>query len=121
MEEHVVADARELDEGDRIIVELDGIELGIFNIKGDYRSFVNWCPHQSGPCCEGALKGLIDATWDADALNTTLTYSSEGEILSCPWHGWEFDLTTGKCLSDENVELPSYPVTVKDHKVIVTM
>lgn len=120
MTDHVVAETDELAEGDRMVVEVDGMEIGVFNINGEYRSFVNWCPHQSGPCCEGSVQGRIDASWDPDTLETTLSYSKEGEILSCPWHGWEFDLVSGDCLSDDSVHLPSFPVTVVDDQIIVS-
>lgn len=121
MPERVVAEASELDDGDRMVVEIDGIEIGVFNIDGEYRSFVNWCPHQSGPCCEGSVLGRIDASWDPDTLETSLSYSRDGEILSCPWHGWEFDLKSGECISDKTIQLPSFPVSVKDNQIVVTI
>ncbi len=41
----------------------------------------------------------------------------DGEIVTCPWHGMEFDITTGRCLANPKVRLRSYPVTVEDGQV----
>jgi len=48
-------------------------------------------------------------------------WGREGEILACPWHGWEFDLLTGKALADQRVRLRRYPVTVADDTLYVTL
>jgi nitrite reductase/ring-hydroxylating ferredoxin subunit len=48
-------------------------------------------------------------------------WGREGEILACPWHGWEFDLLTGRALADPRVRLRLYPVTVRDDTIYVTL
>ena len=48
-------------------------------------------------------------------------WGREGEILACPWHGWEFDLLTGKALADTRRHLRLFPVTVEDDTVFVTL
>jgi nitrite reductase/ring-hydroxylating ferredoxin subunit len=121
MSEHVIAEEDELSNGERILVQIEGREIGIFNINNNFYAFLNWCPHQSGPCCEGSLTGTKTAEWDDDSLETSLKYIKEGEILNCPWHGWEYDIITGQCLSDKNVTLPSFPVRVKDGKIILEL
>ena len=64
--------------------------------------------------CEGILTGLIESAQPGE-----YTYSRKGEILRCPWHGWEFDVRTGKSFCDPaKVTLRSYPVEVADgHQV----
>lgn len=119
MSEYVVADANELGDGDRIVFETAGREICVFNHEGEYHAYLNWCPHQNGPVCEGMLGGTIDAEFDRDSLKVSLTSSREGEVLACPWHGWEFDVTDGRCLSRAGVKLPSYPVRVEDSEIIV--
>jgi nitrite reductase/ring-hydroxylating ferredoxin subunit len=59
---------------------------------------------------------------------TTLTsepgeyrWGRDGEILACPWHGWEFDLLTGKALADKRKHLRRYTVTVRDDTVYITL
>lgn len=120
-DEHVVARSDELDEGERIIALLDGKEIGVFNIGGEFHAYPNWCAHQGGPLCEGMLSGTVEGEYDRDELETELEWCREGEILSCPWHGWEFDATTGECLVDKGCRLRSIPVRAEDGNVIVTL
>ena len=109
MGSHVVGRVGEIGPGDRRIVELEGRSIGVFNVKGTFYALRNACPHQSGPLCRGQVKGLLQAT---DQKHLTL--SREGEILRCPWHGWEFDLTTGRSIfNPHKVRVRSYPVTVE--------
>ena len=121
MSEHVVASADELPPGERILVQLRGREIGVFNVDGELYAYTNWCAHQSGPCCEGTVTGTASSTFDRATLEISLEYVQEGEILNCPWHGWEYDLTTGECLSRGGVRLPGHPVRIEDGDVVVTL
>lgn len=121
MSEHVVAQAGELDDGDRIVVQLEGQEVGVFKLDGEYHAYSNWCVHQSGPACEGPIGGTRNATYDPDEQQVEEEWVKQGEILRCPWHYWEYDLRTGECLSDEDICLPSYPVRVEDGNVVVSL
>lgn len=121
MGEYVVADVADLADGDRVIFEAEGREICVFKTDGEYHAYLNWCPHQNGPACEGKLAGTLDAEFDRESLEVSLSSSREGEVLACPWHGWEFDVTDGRCLSRAGVKLPSYPVRVEDGEVVVKM
>jgi len=121
MSGHVVGDAGEVGEGERLVTELKGREIAVFNLDGEYRAYLNWCAHQGGPVCEGNLTGTVEASYDRDSGETSLDWSREGEVLMCPWHGWEYDVTSGECLSRKSVTLPSYPVEVRDGKLVVRM
>lgn len=121
MTTHVVATTDELRAGDRVVVEIDGREIAVFNNDGDYRAYLNWCLHQGGPCCEGPLTGTYTASYDRDTRQVDLRWHREDEILNCPWHGWEYDVTTGECLSRQHLKLPSYPVHVENGNIIVTV
>ena len=66
----------------------------------------NRCPHQGGSLCEGAVTGLVESSAPG-----RYSYSRKGEIIRCPWHGWEFDIRTGKSYcSPEKVRARAYPV-----------
>ena len=121
MTEFVVAAADEVGDGERVVTELKGREIAVFNLGGEYRAYLNWCRHQGGPICEGNLTGTVEASYDRDSGETSLSWSREGEVLMCPWHGWEYDVTSGDCLSKRSVGLPSYPVEVRDGELIVTL
>ncbi len=106
---HVVATTREIPPGSRKIVEVAGRTIGVFNVGGRFLAVRNSCPHQGGPLCLGPTIGLITAE-----LPGAINYEREGEILRCPWHGWEFDLATGRSVFDPNrTRVKAYPVEVE--------
>lgn len=119
--EYAVADADEIPDGGHLIVQLAGRQIGVFNIDGEYYAHTNWCPHQSGPICEGELDGTTDVTFDRETLEYDLQWVKENEILRCPWHAWEFDAVSGECIHDDDVSLISHPVSVQDGEVIVSL
>jgi nitrite reductase/ring-hydroxylating ferredoxin subunit len=121
MTEYTVAETDDITDGERAIVQIEGKPIGIFNLDGDYYAYLSWCAHQSGPCCEGNITGTTEAGFDSTSLQTTVEWVQEGKILNCPWHGWEYDLTTGNCLTEPGVSLPSFPVSVRDGEIIVEM
>ena len=118
MSEHIVCEAAKLDDGDRIIVDLEGREIAIFNLDGEYRAYLNWCAHQGGPICEGTVTGRVEASFDRETLETDYEWTADDRTLVCPWHDWEFDLETGDCRSSDAV-LPAYPVWVEDGQLKV--
>ena len=109
MSKHVVAPAREFPPGSRKRVTVGGRSIAVFNIGGELFALLDRCPHKGGSLCEGKLTGLVQSPQPG-----VYSYSRAGEILRCPWHGWEFDVRTGKSHCDpERVRAKSYPVTVE--------
>jgi nitrite reductase/ring-hydroxylating ferredoxin subunit len=119
MTEHVVAQANDLSEGESIDVLIEGREIGIFIKDGEYYGYLNYCPHQGGPVCDGDLFGTKDATFDRETLEYEEFWTREGEILVCPWHNWEFDLTTGDAVANNGVTLPEYDIKEQDGNIVV--
>jgi 3-phenylpropionate/trans-cinnamate dioxygenase ferredoxin subunit len=95
MERHVVAKVAELPPGSRRLVTIRGREVVVFNVKGEYFALLDRCPHQGGSLSRGKLIGLVEASAPGQ-----VRYSRRGEIIRCPWHGWEFDLRTGRSWCD---------------------
>jgi 3-phenylpropionate/trans-cinnamate dioxygenase ferredoxin subunit len=99
----------EIGPGGRKIVEIDGRSIGIFNVGGRYYALRNTCPHAGARLCEGTLSGLVTSDGPGE-----YTYEREGEILRCPWHGWEFDVTTGRSWFDPaRTRVRAYEATVE--------
>lgn len=96
------------------VVEVDGKSVGIFNVKGDYYAMHNRCPHMGGPLCEGPVTGTAKFTDKYEFV-----YDRAGELVRCGWHGWEFEIESGKCLISERVRAKTYPVTVENGDVVV--
>jgi len=114
MTRHVVAPAAELPPGSRKLVTVKGRAIAIFNVAGELFALLNRCPHRGGSLCEGKLTGLVRSSEPGH-----YDYSRRGEILRCPWHGWEFDIRTGKswCAPDE-VSTRSYAVAVEPGEAV---
>jgi nitrite reductase/ring-hydroxylating ferredoxin subunit len=109
MAKHVVGTVDEIPPGTRKIVEIAGRSIGVFNVNGEYFALLNRCPHQAGPLCKGNAHGFLrsGAVGEYD-------YSRPGEILRCPWHGWEFDIRTGQSWFDpRGVRVRRYDVSVE--------
>ena len=110
---YVVGRTGEIQPGARRIVNLEGKSVGVFNVHGRYVAVLNICPHELAPVCLGRLGGTSLPSAPGEWI-----WGREGEILACPWHGWEFDLLTGACLTDKR-RLRLYEVTVEDDQIIV--
>jgi len=110
---YIVARTVEIPPGTRQIVELGGRSIGVFNIHGRYVAVLNVCPHEFAPVCLGRLGGTTLPSAPGEWV-----WGREGEILACPWHGWEFDLLNGTCLTDRR-RLRMYEVIVEDDQIIV--
>ena len=91
MVRHVIAPVDELPPGTRKFLDIDGRPIAIFNIKGEFFGLLNRCPHQGAALCEGPLIGLAQSSDPGE-----IEYTKLGEIIRCPWHGWEFDIRTGQ-------------------------
>lgn len=118
---HAIADVNDLENGDRIVADIEGREIAVFNLDGEYLAYLNYCPHQGGAICEGRTIGRQSASFDRDTLEYTLEWEDDDEILVCPWHNWRFDLRANEFEHDKRFALPSFPVNVEDGKIVVTL
>jgi len=112
----LVAAVTDLPPGERKIVEVGGRSVGVFNVNGEFKAVLNLCPHELAPIC----KGRVDGTTLPSSVSE-FRWGREGEILFCPWHGWEFDLISGPCLTDPRKRLHFFPVSVEDGQIYVTV
>jgi nitrite reductase/ring-hydroxylating ferredoxin subunit len=106
---YVVAAIDEIPAGERKIVEVGGRSVGVFNVGGEFFAVLNRCPHQGGPLCKGNTHGFLRSAGVGE-----YQYSRAGEIVRCPWHGWEYDLRTGQSWFDPaRVLVRRYDVSVE--------
>ena len=105
---YIVATVDEIAPGERKIVDVDGRSIGVFNVGGEYFALLNRCPHQGGPLCKGNTHGFLRSAGVGE-----FHYTRAGEIVRCPWHGWEYDLRTGQSWFDPGkVIVRRYEVSV---------
>lgn len=92
-----VARTSEIKPGEGKIAEAGGKQLAVFNVDGKFHVLDNTCCHRGGPLGDGEL---------------------EGNVVTCPWHGWRYDVTTGKCVAPSpQAGVASYPVTIDGDEV----
>lgn len=109
MARHVVAAVGEIADGGRKLITVEGRNIGVFNVKGEYFALLNRCPHAGAELCRGTVIGF--ATSDEPG-----EYRLErgGEFLRCPWHGWEFEIRTGQSWFDpKKVRTRTYKTSVE--------
>lgn len=111
-----VARASDIGPGEHILVVVKRHSVGLFNVNGSFVAALNMCPHELAPVCRGRVGGTT-----LPSVPGEYRWGREGEILTCPWHGWEFDLLNGRMLADSRVRLRLYPVTVEDDTVFITL
>ena len=95
-----VAKASEIPKGTGKVVEAGGKTIAIFNAEGTFYAIDNTCRHRGGPLGEGSLSG------------TTVT---------CPWHGWEYDVSSGACQMDQSITVQQYDVKVDGDDILVSV
>jgi nitrite reductase (NADH) small subunit len=94
--EVTVARVDELRPGEARIVEREGLFLALYNIRGVFYVTDNTCLHRGGPLGDGFL---------------------EGTLVTCPWHGWQYDVRTGQHEGGPASQVKTYPAVVEDGKV----
>lgn len=109
MKKYIVGKTTDIPPGGKIIVDIAKFSVGVYNIDGTFYAVRNRCPHAGGPVCEGVTSGLLRAE-----TPDNYEYIRRGEILRCPWHGWEFDVKTGQSWFDPaKTKTKSYVTTVE--------
>jgi nitrite reductase/ring-hydroxylating ferredoxin subunit len=112
---YVVAATDEIPPGGRKIIDVDGRSIGVFNVDGEYFALRNRCPHQAAALCEGTLWGTLKAP-----VPGVFDYTARREILTCPWHGWEFHVRTGQSWCEpRRLRVRRFDVTVEEGKTLV--
>ena len=95
-----VATTAEIPTGTGKVVEIGGKKLAVFNCDGQLYAMDNTCQHRGGPLGEGSLAG------------TTVT---------CPWHGWEYDVKTGECMMDRSITVQKFDVKVEGEDIFISL
>lgn len=79
-------------------VEAKGKEIALFSVQGKIHALYQTCPHQGGPLAEGGL---------------------DGPVVTCPWHGWSFDVRTGECTFNPAIKQPTFTVKEEGEDIFV--
>jgi nitrite reductase/ring-hydroxylating ferredoxin subunit len=105
----------------RRIVEVDGVAVGVFCRGGTFTAYENVCPHMGGPVCQGKIIARVEERVGHDRASLGLSFSKEQTNIVCPWHGYEFDIATGRHQGNPRLRLRSVSVRVVDGDVRITL
>lgn len=79
-------------------LQVEGKTVALANVDGKFHAIDAVCLHRGGPLAQGEL---------------------QGKIVTCPWHGWQYDVTTGKAVMNPAVGVPCYAVDVRGEDIFV--
>lgn len=97
------------------LVDVNGRVIGVISVGDTFYAVYDRCPHMGASMCQGTVSGTF-----VPAAPHELVYGKHDQVIRCPWHGWEFDLETGRSLLEpERIGLKTYPVTVEDGVVVL--
>ncbi len=93
-----VAHVSEIVKNQGKVVEVASNQIALFNVEGAFHAIANTCPHRGGPLGEGDLAG---------------------PVVTCPWHGWQFNVTTGQSPVNPAACVKSYNCKIEDQEIFV--
>jgi nitrite reductase/ring-hydroxylating ferredoxin subunit len=93
-----IAEKRDIPEGSGRVVNFEGRSIALFRVKDEYFALANVCLHRGGPLGEGSLNG---------------------STITCPWHGWKFDVRTGSFTVIPTLKVTTYKVKEQNGSVMV--
>src|SRR5258707_504148 len=114
MARHIVARTTEIPPGGNKVVDVEGRDIVVFHVNGEFFALLNRCPHAGAPLDKAACVARLTSPEPG-----VYQRSRVGELLRCAWHGWEFDMRTGQSWFDpKRVKVRTYPVAVEDGETL---
>jgi nitrite reductase/ring-hydroxylating ferredoxin subunit len=105
----------------RKVLEIEGVAVGVFCREGKFTAFENVCPHMGGPVCQGKIIARVQELVAPDKTSLGLSFSKDQTNIACPWHGYEFDISTGRHQGNPRLRLRSVTIEVVDGDLVVTL
>ncbi|WP_111766399.1 Rieske (2Fe-2S) protein [Nakamurella deserti] len=106
---YVVGRVEDFPDSGRLLVEVNGREIGVFRVDGEFHAVLNRCPHLGGPLCYGQIVSKVSSP--APGI---VTLDRSQTLLTCPFHNWEFDIRTGQSYFDpHNLSARPFPIGVE--------
>ncbi|MGD9762448.1 MAG: Rieske (2Fe-2S) protein [Candidatus Binatia bacterium] len=95
-----VAAVSDIPEGQGRMFDVDGRSVAVFNVAGQFHAIDNLCEHQQGPLAEGELEGCV---------------------VTCPWHGWTYDVTSGLSPDDPDTSVECFTIKIEGDDILVAV
>jgi nitrite reductase/ring-hydroxylating ferredoxin subunit len=116
-----VAEAAAFEPGDRKLVTVDQQCFSVLNVDGEYYAILNQCAHDCGPVGEGAIRPLLVTEEARPGERERQHYDEDTPTITCPWHGWSYELASGDHIGVDDISLPTPDVTVEDGTVYLEL
>ena len=111
-----VGPAEEFPEGEMRIVEVNHRTIGVVRWNGALFAVRNGCPHQNAPLCKGAVRAPLRSVTVG-----TIDLQEGAPVITCPWHGWGFDLASGVSVTGDKGRVRAYEVREEGGRVLIEM
>jgi nitrite reductase (NADH) small subunit len=112
---HVICKVEDLKPGEKRSISIGNRVLVLVRTPdGNYYALRNICPHRGADLSKGPIEGIVSSSAVREYC-----YGRQGEMIRCPWHGFEYDVKTGQNLVDKKLLIKSYTVKVEDDHVVV--
>ena len=109
----------------RLVVEVTTtagpVTVGIVRFGGRLHAWENRCAHQGGPACQGRIISRVTERLDDERRSLGLRFDEDTLHLVCPWHGFEYDVTTGRHPGRPDLALRPFAVTEEEGRIRVTV
>jgi nitrite reductase (NADH) small subunit len=102
-------------EGSVRMLDVGGHRIGLYRVDDSLYALADRCPHRGAPLCSGRVATPVEAR------DAALTMGKPLSIVRCPWHKWEYEISTGRCLVDERLRVRTYAVRVDGDQVVVSL
>lgn len=109
-----LCDIEDLSDGKVVTACAGGVRFGVVHACGEIKVFFGGCPHHGGPLHRGRVRPAITASTPGER-----TVAADAPVLVCPWHSYEFDLSTGRAVADERLCMRFAAHELHDRKVCV--
>jgi len=102
-------------EGTVHLLEIGGHRIGLVRVGDSLHALADRCPHRGAPLCSGRITTPIEVRDGGVGLG------ERASILRCPWHKWEFEIATGRCVVDPRLRVRKYAVRLEGDEIVVSL
>jgi nitrite reductase/ring-hydroxylating ferredoxin subunit len=108
-------------ESGRLVVEAGGTVVGVFRLGGLLYAYENTCAHQGGPVCQGKILPRVTENLADDKTSQGLYFVETDMHIICPWHGYEYSISTGRHAGDDRIGLTKIAVSEENGRIYLSV
>jgi nitrite reductase/ring-hydroxylating ferredoxin subunit len=98
------------------MVEIGRHRVGLYSVGGELYALADRCPHRGAPLCSAG-----ETATPIESESGTLVLGREHALARCPWHKWDFEIATGRCLVDPALRVRRYAVRTEGAEIVISL